>query len=233
MIHFESFDKFGEFFRAILLSFSLSITIFFISLSMFLSQRKKISFKQGFLILLFLVGFVIFLLLNFISLNEHVGQYWISNATDKTRGDLANWATVVIEIGIGSFISGMVFLYDREQNKKNEEKQKKKREYALQKIKLLLALVNEEFQAGDYEFAKETFDKIVSTLNILSDAFDAQELQQILELSEIGNIFCKYKGEYPIHPSRTMPFTTSVPANKAALLAKFNEVIRNISEKYA
>ena len=74
-----------------------------------------------------------------------------------------------------------------------KKQQEKKQEYELQKIKLLLTLAKEEFQDEDYEDAKETFNEIIVTLNILSDALETLESQHILELAEIGKLFCKYK----------------------------------------
>lgn len=148
-----------------------------------------------------------------------------------SENDLRNWVSLTIEAGIGIFIAVMVLYYDKSQRNKIKKLQDKKREYCLHKIKLLLTLAKEKFQDEDYDDAKETFNEIISTLNIFSEILEASESQQILELSEIGKIFCKYNGDHPILPSRTMPFTTSIPANKAALFDKFEEVIQIISKK--
>lgn len=139
--------------------------------------------------------------------------------------------SLTIEAGIGIFIAVMVLYYDKSRQRKDREIQNKKRVYGLKKISLLLTLAKEEFQDEDYAVAKETFNEIISTLNIFSETLEISESQQILELSEIGKIFCKYDGTHPVIPTRTMPFTTSVPANKAALFGKFDEVIGMISEK--
>ena len=144
--------------------------------------------------------------------------------------DLRNWVSLVIEAGIGIFIAIMVLYYEKSQHRTAKKQQKKKRDYGLEKIKLLLILAKEKFQDEDYDDAKETFNEIISTLNLFSETLDIQESKQILELSEIGKIFCKYDGEHPVQTNRTMPFTTSVPANKAALFFKFDEVINMISD---
>ncbi|MEK6947291.1 MAG: hypothetical protein AABX32_06815 [Nanoarchaeota archaeon] len=222
MVNIESLNAFLELIRSIVLSFSLSIALFLIILSLSSAYRKKVSFKTGFIILLICTGIIIYGALFVLSKIFEI-PYW-------SQDDFENWAAVVIEIGVAIFITGMIFLYDREHNKKIEEIQKKKREYGLQKIKLLLTLTKEEFQDKDYDDAKETFNEIISTLNIFSETLDIQESRQILELSEIGKIFCKYNGEHPVQSNRTMPFTTSIPANKSALFFKFDEVIGMISE---
>lgn len=221
MTDFESTNQFGEFIRAILLSFSLSITMAITSIGLSQSHRKKISLKSGFILLLICTSILVSGIIYVISSILHTP--WPAN-------DFPNWAAVVIEIAVAVFITGMIFLYDREHNKKSEERQEKKRKYGLQKIRLLVTVAKEQFQDNDYDDAKETFNEIIVTLGILSEAFDAVESRQILELCELGKIFCKYNGEYIIRSGRTSPFTTSVPANKAALFLQFDDVLNLLSK---
>lgn len=84
-------------------------------------MAQKISFKKGFLILIGLIGLLIFVLLNYISSNPHVVSYWILDDNEPTKGDLANWAAIIIEIGIGIFIAGMIFIYENNQKNKDKE----------------------------------------------------------------------------------------------------------------
>ncbi len=185
-------------------------------------HRKKISLKSGFILLLICTGILIFGVIHIVSSILH---------TSWTANDFPNWAAVVIEIAVAVFISGMIFLYDREHNKKIEERQQKKREYGLQKIRLLVTVAKEQFQDNDYDDAKETFNGIIVTLDVLSEAFDAVESRQILELCELGKIFCKYNGEHIIRSGRTSPFTSpSIPANKAALFLQFDDVLSLLSK---
>jgi hypothetical protein len=146
------------------------------------------------------------------------------------EGDFQNWTSFVFELGLGAYMAIAILTYENFQKEKAKKQQKKKREYGLQKMKLLLTRTKEEFEDEDYDNAKDTFDQIIVTLTIVSDVLETEESKQILELSEIGKLFCKQKGGHSIQPNRTLPFTTSIPANKGALFQKFDQVIQMISK---
>lgn len=90
-------------------------------------------------------------------------------------------------------------------------------------------LAKQQFREGAYEESIITFDQIIITLNIISDVLDTDDLQQILELSEIGKMVCKQKGTFSIRADGILPFTISVPANSSAFFHTFDVIIQSIS----
>lgn len=143
--------------------------------------------------------------------------------------DVSNWATIVVSLIIGAVLSISILIYSITRQNKSKKLLDEKKTYGLKKIQLLLTLSKEEFEDDDYDAANETFDKITQTLQIFSESINFKESSEILELVEIGKLFCKYNGDHPVNPNRTFPFTTSIPANKAALFSKFDQVLNLIS----
>lgn len=236
-------DILSELLRAVLISFSISIIIFiFLFANTFVDKTKieklrKTDEKRYYNYILkrklanrgIYTCTIIGITIVFISLIFNIDV--ISRTTDTASPiDIENWTSLILELGLGGYIALAIFTYENLQKEKSKKLQTKKQEYGLKKITLLVSLAKEEFQDKEYDSAKDTFNNILSTLTIFSGAFEQSETQQILELAEIGKIFCKYKGEHPTHPNRTMPFTTSVPANQVALFQKFNEVLSHISK---
>lgn len=145
-------------------------------------------------------------------------------------GDFLNWTTFVFELGLGAYVALAILAYENFQRKKLQKSNREKRDYVLQKLGLLITLAKEQSEVNDFDELEKTFDKVVVTLTVFSDALNAQELQQILELSEIGKWACSNKGSFSIISSQTLPFTTSVPASMGAFFAKFDSVLELLGE---
>jgi len=124
---FESANQFGEFIRAILFSFLLSILIAIISIGRSQSHAKKISLKSGFFLLLICTVILVYGIIYVVS--SILQTPWPAN-------DFPNWAAVIIEIAVAAFISGMIFLYDKVHNKKFDDGQEKRKEYAKARISI-------------------------------------------------------------------------------------------------
>lgn len=140
-------------------------------------------------------------------------------------GDFSNWTTFVFELGLGVYVALAILAYENFQRKKLQKINREKRDYVLEKLQLLITLANEQSKISDFKRLEETFDKVIVTLTVFSDALSATELQQILELSEIGKWACKNEGSFSIISSETLPFTTSIPANMETFFGKFKDVL--------
>lgn len=149
---------------------------------------------------------------------------------NEGKYDISNWATLVASIIASGVIAVAIWIYSITSHNKTDQVLQKKKTYGLTRIRLLLQLAKEEIEDKDYDSSNQTFDQVIQTLNILSESIDADESKEILELAEIGKLFCKYKGQMIVHSTRTLPFTTSVPANLAALFSMFDGVINKISK---
>lgn len=147
------------------------------------------------------------------------------NVSISKNGDFLNWTTFVFELGLGAYVALAILAYENFQRKKLQKINREKRDYVLKKLQLLITLAKEQSETRSFERLEETFDKVIVTLTVFSDALSAIELQQILELSEIGKWACKNEGSFSIIPSETLPFTTSIPANMAAFFGKFEDVL--------
>lgn len=147
------------------------------------------------------------------------------NVSITKDGDFLNWTTFVFELGLGAYVALAILAYENFQRKKLQKINREKRDYVLKKLQLLITLANEQSKISDFKRLEETFNKVIVTLTIFSDALSATELQQILELSEIGKWACKNEGSFSIISSETLPFTTSIPANMEAFFGKFEDVL--------
>lgn len=82
-----------------------------------MTDNAKIPFWLGFIILMIATAFLIIGSILIMS-NIFKIKYW-------SLDDFENWAAVIIEIGIGVFISGMILLYDRKHKRRSDEQQDK------------------------------------------------------------------------------------------------------------
>lgn len=143
--------------------------------------------------------------------------------------DISNWATIVISLIIGGIITVSILIHSITLKNKSKKLLDEKKTYGLHKTQLLLTLAKKEFEDKNYDSANETFDKIIQTLQIFSESINFKESSEILELAEIGKLFCRCEGDLTISTERTLPFITSVPTNKSALFSKFEQVLSLIS----
>ena len=150
--------------------------------------------------------------------------------------DFTNWVSIIVTIGTGIIIAVSILIYTKiEQDKitriidEKNSTRKKKRDFAIEKISLLLTIIDEilKEETPNYEEAQQYFNKIINTIGFFSESLESKETQKILELAEIGEIMCKNKGIFPLRTDRTWPFTTnSIPANLAALRHSIQENLK-------
>lgn len=141
--------------------------------------------------------------------------------------DFTNWVTIIVTIGASVTIAVSILHYTKtEQDKINKiigeqnSSRQKKSDFAIKKISLLLTIIDEILKEDhpDYEDAQKHFNKIADIIGFFSDSLESKETQNLLELSEIGEIMCKNKGILPLRSDRIWPFTTdTLPATLSAL----------------
>lgn len=141
--------------------------------------------------------------------------------------DFTNWVAIIVTIGASVIIAVSILIYTKTEQDKitkiiDEQNltRKKKRDFAIEKISLLLTSIDEILNEENpyYEEAQEYFNKITNTIGFFSESLESKETQNLLELAEIGELMCKNKGSFSMRSTGTWPFTTnSIPANLAAL----------------
>lgn len=155
--------------------------------------------------------------------------------------DFTNWVSIIVTIGASVTIAVSILNYTKtEQDKINKiigeqnSIRQKKRNFAIKKISLLLSIIDDILKedSPDYEDARENFNKITNIIGFFSDSLDSIETQNILELSEIGELMCKNNGILSLRSDSSLPFTTdSIPANLSALRSLIQQNLQKIVEK--
>lgn len=155
--------------------------------------------------------------------------------------DFTNWVAIIVTIGASVTIAVSILIYTKmEQDKINKiigeqnSSRQKKRDFVIKKISLLLAVIDNILKENspDYEDAREYFNKITDIIGFFSDSLESRETQNILELSEIGEIMCKNKGMLPLRSDSPSTFTTNtIPATLPALRILIQQNLQKIVRK--
>ncbi|MEX0862183.1 hypothetical protein [Nitrosopumilus sp.] len=137
--------------------------------------------------------------------------------------DIQNWVSMVVTLIIPLGVAIVFWKYSHFHQKESSDilkestiRRNKKRDIIFPRIALHLDLTKQYLDEKNFELANQRFVQAISMIFAFEESLDSDELNNLVEVLEVGKVFSENKGYFPMLSQGVFPSVfTSIPANIA------------------